>query len=226
MIHGISDTSVAERIEQVRRTLPAHVRLIAVTKNVSVSDMRAAYTAGIRDFGESRVQEAKQKRSQLQDLEDITWHLIGHLQRNKAKPALELFRWIHSVDSLALAQRLNQLAATLHHPPQVCLQVKLLSDPNKYGWSAKALRSDLATLQTLDNLQIQGLMTILPMGLEPHQALQVFQQTCTLAADIKHQSEGALPLSELSMGMSGDYPLAIEAGATMVRLGRCLFSSG
>ena len=225
MTSGLPFAAVAQRIAQVRDTLPNHVRLIAVTKNVPAAVIRKAYSAGIRDFGESRIQEAKRKRSQLQDLKDVTWHLIGHLQRNKAKPALELFSWIHSVDSLALAQRLNYLADTLHQRPNICLQVKLIPDPNKYGWSAEALMADLPTLQTLHHLQIQGLMTILPMGLDQPQALKVFRQTRILAEDICDQPDINLTLPELSMGMSADYPLAVEAGTTMVRLGRILFGN-
>src|SRR4028118_2258788 len=114
---------IAERIANIRQQLPAGVRLIAVTKQVPVDAMREAYAAGIRDFGESRIQEAELKQSQLQDLPDITWHLIGHLQSNKARKALEQFHWIHSCDSLNLAQRLNRLAAELSLRPKVCLQV-------------------------------------------------------------------------------------------------------
>lgn len=226
MINCTPNTAaVATHIEQVRDSLPPHVRLIAVTKNVPASVMRAAYAAGIRDFGESRIQEAKQKREQLQDWTDVTWHLIGHLQRNKAKPALELFSWIHSVDSIALAQRLNQLATALNRRPNICLQVKMIPDANKYGWSAEDLRTDLPSLQTLSHLRIQGLMTILPMGLKPQQILHVFQQTGKLAKELQHQPGIHLILPELSMGMSADYLLAVDAGATMIRLGRILFGN-
>ena len=214
---------VAERIQLVRETLPDHVRLIAVTKTVPVSVIREAYSAGVRDFGESRIQEAQAKRAQLQDLEDVTWHLIGHLQRNKVKPALELFSWIHSVDSLMLAQRLDHLARSLPQRPNICLQVKVIPDPNKYGWNAEALRADLHALQALQHLQIQGLMSILPMGLDQYQARRVFQQTRTLAEELRNLPGITLTLPELSMGMSGDYRVAVKAGATMVRLGRVLF---
>ena len=207
--------TVAERVHHLRQEIPDAVRLMAVTKSVSVDVMRQAYIAGIRDFGESRVQEAVSKQEQLQDLEDVTWHLIGHLQKNKAKSALSAFDWIHSVDSLALAQRLDHLAPPLNKPVNICLQVKLAADPNKYGWTIEALKTDWGALQNCAHLQLRGLMTILPLGLTPQQALAIFQQAQQLAQDLQ--------LPELSMGMSGDYQLAITAGATIVRLGRILF---
>jgi hypothetical protein len=215
--------SIADRIEQIRATLPASVRLIAVTKQVSVAAMRAAYAAGIRDFGESRVQEAETKQTQLQDLPDITWHLIGHLQTNKAQKALAQFQWIHSLDSLKLAERLNRLAEPLSCKPHVCLQVKILPDPDKAGWMVPDLVADLSHLNQLTHLNIQGLMTIPPLGLTAAETLTVFQGAQALADEIKQQNWSNINMHELSMGMSGDYPLAVQAGATMVRLGRILF---
>lgn len=218
-----STTQITERILHIRQTLPAHVRLIAVTKQVSVDAMRAAYEAGIRDFGESRIQEASLKQEQLQDLSDVTWHLIGHLQTNKAAKALEQFQWIHSVDSLKLAQKLNQLAESLPHSPHLCLQVKLLPDPNKYGWTVPELLHDLPLLDQCHCLKFSGLMTIPPYGLAPSQTLAVFNQTRELAEQIRQQDWQTMPMQELSMGMSEDYLLAVQAGATMIRLGRVLF---
>lgn len=222
---ALPPAAIANRIAAVQQTLPAHVRLIAVSKYVSVDQVRAAYAAGIRDFGESRVQEADHKQSQLQELSDIRWHLIGHLQRNKAKRALELFDWIHSVDNYALAQRLNTLAAERPGSPQICLQVKLRPDPQKYGWTLTQLKQDLPQLQTLTHLKIQGLMTILPLGLSPPATLAAFADTQQLAMDIGQWTDGQIQPTELSMGMSGDYPLAVQAGATMIRVGRSLFFS-
>ncbi|MBD1871743.1 YggS family pyridoxal phosphate-dependent enzyme [Oculatella sp. FACHB-28] len=216
-------SAIAERLAQIRQTLPPSTRLIAVTKQVSVEAMRDAYAAGVRDFGESRIQEATQKQDQLQDLTDIRWHLIGHLQTNKAAKALELFQWIHSLDSLKLAQRLDQLAANLPQKPNLCLQVKILPDPNKYGWTISELLDDLPQLDQYSHLNIVGLMAIPPYGLDPHQTLSVFTQTHDLAEKIRQQSWHNIQMQELSIGMSGDYPLAVQAGATMIRLGRILF---
>jgi pyridoxal phosphate enzyme (YggS family) len=216
-------SSIADRVATVRKRLPASVKLIAVTKQVSIAAMREAYAAGVRDFGESRVQEAASKQGQLQDLPDITWHFIGSLQSNKAKKALELFQWIHSLDSLKLAQRLDQLAQPLSCEPQVCLQVKLLPDPNKSGWTVRELLADLPELNQCSNLQIRGLMTIPPLGLDDSETLNVFNRTRELAVEIQQQNWSHIQMQQLSMGMSDDYQLALKAGATMVRLGRILF---
>ena len=216
-------SSISDRFAHIRASLPSTVRLIAVTKRVSIELMREAYTAGIRDFAESRIQEAASKQAELQDLADITWHLIGHLQTNKARKALELFSWIHSVDNLPLAQRLNTLAAELGVNPKVCLQVKILPDANKSGWIVPELLADLAALNQCENLQIQGLMTIPPQGLTDAEILTVFNSTYKLAQTIKSQNCPNITMQQLSMGMSGDYQLAVQAGATMVRLGTILF---
>ncbi|MHC5596984.1 MAG: YggS family pyridoxal phosphate-dependent enzyme [Nostoc sp.] len=217
------NSSISERIVSIRSSLPTSVRLIAVSKQVSAEAIRSAYNAGIRDFGESRIQEAASKQAELQDLPDITWHFIGHLQGNKAKKAIEQFPWIHSVDNLKLAQRLDQLAQQLGVSPQVCLQVKILPDPNKSGWSVSELLADLPTLNQYKNLQIQGLMTIPPSGLNDSEILSVFNLNRELAKEIQEQNWSQIKMQHLSMGMSGDYELAVQAGATMVRLGTILF---
>ena len=214
---------ITERLATIRQQLPAQVRLIAVTKQVSVEAMREAYEAGVRDFGESKVQEAQGKVAQLGELPDLNWHFIGHLQANKAKKALELFQWIHTCDSLKLAQRLNRLALELSLQPQVCLQVKVIADPNKFGWTIPELLGDLPELNQCEALKIQGLMTILPNGLSEPENLTVFERTRELAQKIREQSWSNLQIQELSMGMSEDYPQAVQAGTTMVRLGRIIF---
>lgn len=215
--------SITDNVTQIQASLPSTVRLIAVTKRVSTDLMREAYAAGLRDFAESRIQEAASKQAELQDLPDITWHFIGHLQTNKAKKALELFSWIHSVDSLPLAQRLNTLAQELDLSPNVCLQVKILPDPNKSGWMIPELLADLEALNQCQNLQIQGLMTIPPLDLKDEEILSVFHRTYELAQTIQGQNWSNITMQQLSMGMSGDYLLAVAAGATMVRLGTILF---
>ncbi len=214
---------VSQQIALIKQQIPSHVRLIAVTKQVSIAKMREAYAAGVRNFGENRLQEALAKQEQLQDLADICWHFIGHIQKNKAKKIIEHFTWIHSVDSLALAQRLNRLAQELSCSPQVCLQVKLVPDENKYGWHVSELLADLPQLNQLSQINIQGLMTILPLGLSKEKALLTFQNMHKLAAEIKQQHWSNIHMNELSMGMSGDYLLAVKAGATMIRVGRTIF---
>ncbi|MFB8798155.1 MAG: YggS family pyridoxal phosphate-dependent enzyme [Microcoleus sp.] len=217
--------TITSRIESIRQQLPASVRLIAVSKQVSAEFVREAYNCGVRDFGESRIQEAAEKQSQLQDLPEINWHLIGHLQANKAAKALEQFQWIHTLDSLKLATRLSRLAGEMSCSPQVCLQVKILPDPDKYGWSVPELLADLRELDECQHLKIQGLMTIPPLGLDDSQILEIFNSTRELADKINQQNLQHIQMQQLSMGMSGDYHLAIQAGATMIRLGQTLFGS-
>jgi PLP dependent protein len=223
MVDWSSFSGVTDRVLYLRSITPPSVRIIAVTKTAPTHLMREAYEAGIRDFGESRLQEAIPKQQELGDLPGIAWHLIGHLQSNKAKQALQHFQWIHSVDSVAIAQRLNQLAIDLPIPPKLCLQVKLRPDPNKFGWTAPDLLDQLPLLQSLNYLNIQGLMTILPQGLSPTEQLETFQSVKDLAQRIERHPLAAMSIPELSMGMSSDFPLAIQAGATMIRPGRILF---
>ncbi len=218
-----SPEAIAQTFTHIRQSLPVGVTLIAVSKTVSVDSMRAAYAAGVRDFGESRLQETIDKQMLLQDLPDINWHLIGHLQSNKVAKALEHFQWIHSVDSLKLAQRINALSAHLPTKPSLCLQVKVVPDPNKFGWTPAELLADLELLEACSNLNIVGLMTIPPYGLDIAATQSVFNQTRDLADKIRHQQWPAIQMHHLSMGMSDDYPLAVQSGATMIRLGRVLF---
>jgi PLP dependent protein len=224
-MQSITDPSqleaIAATIRQIQKTVPESVRLIAVSKTVPVEAMRVAYDNGVRDFGESRIQEAIAKIDALSDCPDIVWHFIGHLQSNKVAKVLERFQWIHSVDSLKLAQRLNAIASPIK--PKICLQIKLRPDPNKFGWSAPELLADLPALNQCHNLDIRGLMVIPPYGLSESETLSVFRETRDLAAKINQQEGSNLRIDQLSMGMSEDYLLAIQAGATMIRLGRILF---
>jgi PLP dependent protein len=223
MVDWSSLASIAERVAHLRQTIPPQTCIIAVTKTVSIELMREAYAAGIRDFGENRIQEAIAKQQALADLQDVTWHFIGHLQRNKAKQAIAHFQWLQSVDSLSLAQRLNLLAADLPTPPRICLQVKLRPDPSKFGWTPEDLLSSLSDLQACHALAIKGMMIILPFNLSSQEQLQAFQEAQRLAQHIRQHPAHPLPLTELSMGMSDDYLLAVQAGATMIRPGRILF---
>ena len=215
-------SSISQTINSIRATIPQSVKLVAITKQVGIESMREAYEAGVRDFGENRLQEALSKQEELQDLIGINWHFIGHIQKNKAKKIVENFDWIHSVDSLALAKRLNRLAEESNRKPKVFFQVKVLPDPNKYGWEVNELLEDLAELNQYNCLQSQGLMTILPLGLSEQETLSAFQSTKELATAIA-QKFSNLNMQELSMGMSGDYLQAIAAGATTIRLGRTIF---
>lgn len=213
--------TIAQNIEKIYHQIPNSVRLVAVTKQKSVNAIKEAYDCGMRDFAESRLQEALEKQEALKNYSDICWHFIGHLQTNKAKKVLENFDWIHSVDSMKLAEYLDKLSGKSSLSPHVCLQVKILSDPNKYGWQVNELWEDLSKLESLKNIKIEGLMTILPLGLSEQECLDTFEKTEELAKTITEKS--SLNLKELSMGMSNDYLLAVKKGATMIRLGRIIF---
>lgn len=215
--------SISHKINLIQQQIPENLKLIAITKQVSLEAMREAYEVGLRDFGENRLQEALVKQEQLKDLTDINWHFIGHIQKNKAKKIIEHFDWIHSVDNLSIAERLNKLAGELNCKPKVFLQVKALPDPNKYGWQLTDLLQDLASLNQFQQLNIQGLMTILPLGLSSTETLNAFQAIQQLAITIRQKDYPNLTMHELSMGMSSDYLLAIQAGATMIRLGSIIF---
>lgn len=217
--------SIADRLASLRTTLPPALRVIAVSKKMPVAAIREAYDAGLRDFAESQWQEAIVKQEALQDLPDLQWHFIGRVQSNKARRIWQHFHWIHSVDSLALTQRFQAIAQEEPRSPALCLQVKLRPDPTKQGWSPEALMADLPALAQCDRLRFQGLMTILPQDLPPEAILPTFQELPQLQRQVQQQGGKTFPLTELSMGMSDDYPQAIVAGATMVRLGRILFGN-
>jgi PLP dependent protein len=214
---------LTDHIRTFRASIPKHVRTVAVTKTLPAWMIRAAYEAGIRDVGENRIQEAIAKQAELQDLPDLTWHYIGHLQSNKVQKALEHFDWIQSVDSLALARRLDRQGQARPTKPNVCLQVKLLDDPAKSGWTPLDLDRDLAPLRSLRNLNIRGLMVIAPYGLATADLTELFRSAQKLRLQLADSLLLGSGFTELSMGMSGDYGLAIAAGSTIIRPGRILF---
>jgi len=218
-----SPQAITDKIQALRQTLPPSVTLIAVTKFFPPEVVRLANAAGIRHFGESRVQEALPKQAELSDLSDITWHLIGHLQSNKVRKAVEHFHWIHSVDSLKIAQKIDQAAAELQVQPQCCLQIKMIPDPPKYGFDVDQLDQVLPELDQLTHLKIRGLMTIPPLNTPAPEVNAIFAETAILAEQINQKGLKHIVINQLSMGMSGDYESAIAAGATMIRLGTALF---
>jgi PLP dependent protein len=194
------------------------VRIVAVTKTHGPEAVRAALAAGVRDIGENRVQEALEKQDALAGI-DVAWHLIGSLQRNKARHAAGRFALIHSIDRLELATELDRRI-----PPgprqRVLVQVNCSAEPQKSGVAPEALIGLLAQLASLERLEVQGLMTMSALTddtAEQHRAFRLLREL----RDQAEQSGHVLP--ELSMGMSGDYPAAVEEGATMIRLGTVLF---
>jgi hypothetical protein len=188
-----------------------------VSKGHPAEAIRRAVRAGQRSFAESRLQEAAAKQEALRDLEPLDWHFIGRLQSNKARGVLRRFGTIHSVDGIALAERLQRIAAEEGWAPRIFLQVKLRPDPNKTGFDPAALRTAWPDLQALAPLRIVGLMTIAPFGLPPEDRSRLFGECAALAAE--------LDLPELSMGMSGDWREAVAAGSTWVRLGTAVFGA-
>ena len=215
MTVGEGADALAQRLGALRQLLPATTRLLAVSKGQPAGAIRRAVAAGQRSFAESRLQEAIAKQSDLADLPPLDWHFIGRLQANKARAVLRHFGTIHSVDSLALAERLQRIAAEEGLAPAILLQVKVRPDPAKTGFEPEELRLAWPRLQQLAPLRLLGLMTIAPLGLDPDQRLELFRDCAALAAE--------LGLGELSMGMSGDWPEAAAAGSTWVRVGSALF---
>jgi hypothetical protein len=186
--------------------------------------IREAFEAGLRDFGENRVQEAKSKRQALADL-GATWHLVGHLQSNKARMARELFQWVHSLDSLHLAQKLAQAAAPGDARLPVLVEVNLGEETSKAGVRAgevAALAEQVAQLETLD---LRGLMVIPPFQENTENVRPYLQQLRALARDIEALNLPHVSMGELSMGMSHDFEVAIEEGATIVRVGTAIFGA-
>jgi pyridoxal phosphate enzyme (YggS family) len=204
-----------ERLTTVLRALPAHTRLLAVSKGQNAGSIRSAVALGQRSFGESRLQEAAAKQELLADLEPLDWHFIGRLQANKVRGIVRHFGTIHSLDGLAMAERLARISAEEGRTPAVLLQVKFRSDPGKTGFAPDELRALWPRLRQLAPLRLVGLMTMAPRGLSPSEREDLFRECASLAAE--------LGLPELSMGMSGDWPEAVAAGSTWLRLGTALF---
>ncbi len=219
--------AIQSRLQKIEPLIPANVKLVAVTKTFPAEVVRAAYAVGIRDFAENKVQEAIAKQAELGDLTDAIWHFIGHVQSNKSRKVLEHFDWIHSIDSLKLATRLDRQAAELDKRPTCCLEVKLALDPTKDGFERDELMAALADLNELTHLRIVGLMVIAPYGLPAEETQAIFEAGQALAAEIKtvarEQGLSQIAMDELSMGMSGDFEWAIAQGATVIRLGSTLF---
>lgn len=200
---------------EVRRQLPPGCRLLAVSKGQPVLDIRRAVAAGQRSFGESRLQEAIAKQEQLADLGPLDWHFIGRLQANKARGVVRRFGTIHSIDSLALAERLARIAGEEGLAPAVFFQVKLRPDSSKTGFDRADLMEAWPRLSRLAPLRPVGLMLIPPLGLSRRERCELFAEAAALGQ--------RLALAEMSMGMSGDWREAAAAGSTWVRLGTALF---
>ena len=203
---------IARACERVGRS-PNEITLVAVTKTVEPPLIKQAFEAGIRNFGENRVQEAEKKIEQLSTLQPPpTWHLVGHLQTNKVKKAVEIFDIIQSVNSIRLAEAISHRA---QQRLPILLQVNVSGEASKNGFPPSEVSQAVEQISRLTNLEIKGLMTIAPLVDDPEEVRWVFRQLRLL--------RDSLGLEHLSMGMSDDSEVAIEEGATIVRIGRAIF---
>ena len=195
------------------------VRLVAVSKTYPPAVIQEAWNAGQHVFGENRVQDALPKIAELPAKAE--WHFIGHLQSNKIRKALPAFTLIHGVDNLELAQQISRIAVEIGLTANVLLEINVSGEATKFGFSPADLRQSLEALLCLPNIRINGLMTMAPYSEDPETARPVFSKLRILRDELAAQSGQALP--ELSMGMSGDFEVGIEEGATIVRIGSSIF---
>jgi pyridoxal phosphate enzyme (YggS family) len=194
--------------------MPGEIKLVAVTKGLPAATIKAAFDFGIRDFGENRVQEAEGKIAEMAEIRSqLIWHMIGHLQTNKARLATELFDIIHSVDSVKLAHLLSKQARGIL---PILIQVNVSRETTKNGFEVEQVDSAIGEINRLPNLKVAGLMAIAPIADDPEDVRPIFQEL--------RQMRDRLGLEHLSMGMTDDFEVAIEEGATIVRIGRAIFS--
>lgn len=214
-------STLAERIRSAAQAVqrdPASVGLLAVSKTKPASDLREAYAAGLRDFGENYLQEALGKQAELIDL-PLIWHFIGPIQSNKTRAIAENFAWVHSVDRLKIAQRLSEQRPPELPPLNICIQVNVSGEASKSGCSPEDLPALAQAISALPNLKLRGLMAI------PEPTDDRDEQNASFAAVSTLQAQLGLPLDTLSMGMSHDLEAAIAQGATWVRIGTALFGA-
>src|SRR5438874_10112968 len=220
---------ITENLERVRERImqaavkagrsTSDIELVAITKTHPAEKVREALGTGQTLFGESRVQEARAKIPELPS--NLRWHFVGHLQKNKIRHALPLFEMIHSVDSLALAQEMNRIAEEEEMRPRVLLEINVAGEGSKFGFAPDKLREQMEALLALPRLSVLGLMTIPPLGEEPEASRKYFVQLRELRDRL--QTEFRVDLAQLSMGMTQDYAVAVEEGATLVRVGTAIF---
>ena len=218
-------TQVKDRIRRAAESCNRDtdsVKLVAVSKTIAAETVREAIEAGVTILGENYVQEARDKFKALVQY-PVSWHFIGHLQSNKAKYAVRLFDLIHSVDSIKLARELNKQAAKLEKIQQILVQVNISGEDTKSGISSDEAPRLIEEISQLKNLAVKGLMTMPPYFYQPEKVQPFFAALRELRDQIKEQSLPNVPLDELSMGMTGDFEVAIQEGATLVRIGTAIF---
>ena len=224
--------SIADNVRRVRTRMrqaaeragrdPMSVRLVAASKTVDAARIRAAISAGVTILGENYLQETRQKLGQT-GRAGVEWHLIGPLQRNKVRYVFDLFDMMHSLDRLELAEEINRRAERLGRRLSVLLEVNVGGETSKSGWTTAGLLNDIRQLAALPHIQVRGLMTIPPPTSQPHEARPFFRQLRQLRDRLAQEGYDGMALDELSMGMTADYEVAIEEGATLVRVGTAIF---
>jgi len=238
-------TKIAARIKHVKDTInsacnrvgrdPDEVKLVVVTKSVTIEAVKEVINLGVTDLGENRVQQLKKISSEVADFlhgpegssatpKEINWHMIGHLQRNKVRQVLPIAILIHSVDTLRLAEEINVAAAKLNSRPIVLLQVNCSNEPQKYGVPVGAATHLAEQIETLPNLQLVGLMTMAPLTHNKDVVRACFVRARELFVEMCGEKIVGPHFNELSMGMSSDYEVAVEEGATILRIGSAIFA--
>lgn len=199
------------------------IKLIAVTKTRTIEEMEEVKELGILDFGENRVQELETKHPKFTN--DINWHLIGHLQRNKVRHIIDKVKLIHSVDSLRLAKMINKEAAKKDLVMDILIQVNVSQEESKFGLAMNEVLPLLKEIVKFENIRVKGLMTMAPYTKNPEENRKYFKELNKLAIDINSKKIDNVYIEELSMGMTNDYAVAIEEGATMIRVGTAIFGN-
>ena len=200
---------------------PQEIILVAVTKTVEADRVEEAIAAGVNIIGESRVQEAKEKYGRVKSR--IIWHLVGHLQRNKAKDAVKIFDLIHSVDSAKLAKEIDKQARKVGKIQKILVEVNVSGEESKYGLSPEEVITFLKEVSGLPNIKVKGLMTMAPLYENPEDCRPYFRKLKELVEEVKAENIKDAEMVYLSMGMSNDFEVAIEEGSNMVRIGRAIF---
>jgi len=237
-------SKISKRIQQIKDNInsacaragrnPKEIKLVVVTKSAEINDVKEIINMGFADLGENRVQRLKKISAEMEDflksknasavLSKINWHMIGHLQRNKVRYVLGIVSLIHSVDTLRLAEEINATAAKLNLCPRVLMQINTSQEPQKYGVPVGAAIHLAAQIETMPNLKLVGLMTMAPLTRDKDVVRACFSRAKELFIELKGEKMVGSQFSELSMGMSSDYEIAVEEGCTILRIGSAIFA--
>ncbi|MBN1366062.1 MAG: YggS family pyridoxal phosphate-dependent enzyme [Syntrophaceae bacterium] len=225
------EANIAANIDKIRQRiaaaaarcnrLPDSIKLLAVSKTFSSFAVEQAINAGITAFGENYIQEAKEKINSIEKL--VEWHMIGHLQTNKAKYAVNLFKYIHSVDRLELAQEINKRAGLINRKINILIEINISGEKTKFGIAPIHAANLIRDISALENLSVKGLMTMAPYSENPENSRPYFAELRNLQQNIINEGIPGIQMENLSMGMTDDFEVAIEEGATIVRIGRAIF---